>query len=117
MDRDPTTADNKPRTVWMANLLAYRSLLLFPSAPTMHGLGTTAWRQTRSDIEFTWPIWDKPLRVEPIQSLLQMKDLQENEIDHQRLRAMGIVSIFRSRRIQVGNPPLHKINFTPARGI
>src|SRR5690606_17386924 len=31
MDRDPTAADNKPRTVWMANLLAYRALALFPS--------------------------------------------------------------------------------------
>jgi hypothetical protein len=33
MDRDPTASDNKSRTVWMANLLAYRALVLFPSAP------------------------------------------------------------------------------------
>ena len=32
MDRDPTASDNKSRTVWMANLFAYRSLVLFPSA-------------------------------------------------------------------------------------
>ena len=43
MDRDPTASDNKSRTVWMANLLAYRGLALFSSAATFarprnHGL-------------------------------------------------------------------------------
>ncbi len=117
MDRDPTTADNKPRTVWMANLLAYRSLVMFPSAPTARGLGTTAWVRTHTGSVFTWPIWEQALGPELIQSMLQLADLQESEIDHGNLRARGIVAAFRSRRIEVGNPPLQKINFTPARGV
>ncbi len=117
MDRDPTTADNKSRTVWMANLLAYRSLLLLPSAVTVHGSGNAGWRQTKSGPEFTWPIWEQPLRPEVIQSLVQLNELQTEEIGHQHARALGIVAVFRSRRIQVGNPPLHKINFTPARSV
>jgi hypothetical protein len=117
MDRDPTAADNKPRTVWMANLLAYRSLVLFPSAPTARGLGTTAWVQTHSGSVFTWPIWEQALGPEVIQSMLQLTELQEDEIDHRNLRARGIAAVFRSRRIEVGNPPLQKVNFAPACGV
>src|SRR5262249_581174 len=43
MDRDPTASDNKSRTVWMANLLAYRALALFPSAPGSRRLETVGW--------------------------------------------------------------------------
>jgi hypothetical protein len=117
MDRDPTAGDNKSRTVWMANLLAYRSLVLFPCAPTVHGLGVTGWTKTESDLVFTWPMWESPLRPEVIRSLLQMQELCDTELDRSRLRARGIVAAFRSRRIQVGDPPLHKINFTPARSV
>jgi hypothetical protein len=114
MDRDPTAADNKSRTVWMANLLAYRGLLLFPTAASVRGLRTTAWAQGKSSNAFTWPIWEQALDPEVIRSVLQLKELHEGDVDHSQLRARGIVAAFRSRRIQVGNPPLHKINFTPA---
>jgi hypothetical protein len=117
MDRDPTASDNKSRTVWMANLLAYRSLVLFPCAATARGLEVTGWTQTESDLVFTWPIWERPLCPEVIRSLLQMQELCDTELDRSQLRARGVVAAFRSRRIQVGNPPLHKINFTPARSV
>lgn len=117
MDRDPTASDNKSRTVWMANLLAYRSLVLFPSAATTRRLETTGWTETESGPVFTWPMWKEPLRPEVIQSLLQLENLKEEKLNHSQLRDRGVVTAFRSRRIQVGNPPLHKINFTPARGI
>jgi hypothetical protein len=109
MDRDPTASDNKTRTVWMANLLAYRGLALFFSAATLRGLETTGWIEGKSSPVFTWPIWEEPLSPEVIKSLLQLQELYRP-----RLRARGIVAIFRSQRIQVRNPPLHKINFTPA---
>ena len=117
MDRDPTASDNKSRTVWMANLLAYRSLVLFPSAATSGRLETTGWTQTEAGPAFTWPIWEEPLRPEVIQSLLQLDGLKAEKLNHVQLRERGIVAAFRSRRIQVGNPPLHKINFTPAQGL
>jgi hypothetical protein len=117
MDRDPTASDNKTRTVWMANLLAYRGLGLFFSAATLRGLNTTGWTKAESNQVFTWPIWEEPLSAEVIRSLLQLQELYGAELDRSLLRARGIVAIFSSVRIQVGNPPLYKINFTPARGL
>jgi hypothetical protein len=117
MDRDPQASDNKSRTIWMANLLAYRALVLFPSAATARGLRITGWIATESDPVFTWPIWEEPLCPEVIQSFMQLQQLYETELDRSQLRARGIIDVFRSRRVQVGNPPLHKINFTPARSV
>jgi hypothetical protein len=39
MDADPSS--EPARAEWMANLLAYRALVLFPCVPTRRGLGTT----------------------------------------------------------------------------
>ena len=117
MDRDPTVSDNKSRTVWMANLLAYRSLVLFPCAATAHGLEVAGWTESESDLVFTWPIWERPLCPDVIRSLLQMQELHHTELDRSQLRARGLVAAFRSRRIQVGDPPLYKMNFTPARSL
>lgn len=116
MDRDPTASDNKSRTVWMANLLAYRALVLFPSAPAKRGLATTAWR-TGDNPMFTWPVWEDPIDLNTIRSLLQLRELGTAIPDQSLLRARGVAAVFRSRRIQVGNPPLHKINFSPARAL
>ena len=53
------------KTVWMANLLAYRSLALFPSAPVKRQLKTMGWIRLEESKKkanvFTWPIWDKPI--------------------------------------------------------
>lgn len=117
MDRDPTASDNKSRTVWMANLLAYRALVMFPSSPVKGGLGTTAWNRIEKTANFTWPIWEAPADLDSIRSLLQLAALGDPTPSRSELVERGIVAVFRARRIQVGNPPLHKINFSPARSI
>jgi len=117
MDRDPTASDNKSRTVWMANLLAYRALVLFPSAPRGRYLATAGWNRIEDAFTFTWPIWDFLAGLDIIRSILQLPELIASNPDCSSLRARGIVAAFRAKRIQVGNPPLHKINFSPARGI
>lgn len=117
MDRDPTASDNKSCTVWMANLLAYRALVLFPSVPRGAHLGTTSWSWDGEAKNFTWPIWEHPLDVQAIRSLLSLRDLAGTTPSHSELRALGVVAAFRARRIQVGNPPLHKINFSRARNV
>jgi hypothetical protein len=117
MDRDPTSSDNKSRTVWMANLLAYRALPLFACAPGRRGLATTAWAFTsQGDLAFTWPIWEFTAEPDTIRSLLQLSELVEPEAAKSRTRARGIAAIFRSRRIKVGAGSNYKLNFTPARG-
>lgn len=118
MDRDPTASDNKSTTVWMANLLAYRALPLFPCAPARQELATTAWAPAdEKDLAFTWPIWERSAPPDTIRSLLQLKGLAEPDKHRTVLRARGIAAIFRSRRIKVGAGSNYKWNFTPARGV
>jgi hypothetical protein len=117
MDRDPTASDNKSRTVWMANLLAYRALTLFPCAPTSRGLRTTGFGEQEIANTFTWPLWTMPLNSDCIRSLLQCPALQADRPEPSEVLPRGIVALFRCRRIQVGNPPRHKINFTAAKAI
>jgi hypothetical protein len=118
MDRDPTAAGNKPRTVWMANLLAYRALALFASAPRAHGLATTGWSRQSDGDAFSWPLWTHPIGPDSIRSLLLLGELHEPAPDRRKLRAIGVQTAYRSRRIRV--PPTganFKINFTPSREI
>jgi hypothetical protein len=61
--------------------------------------------------------WEEPLSSEVLQSLLQLQELYNAELDRSRLRARGIAAVFRSQRIQVGDAPLYKINFTPANSL
>lgn len=115
MDRDPTASDNKPRTAWMANLLAYRALALFPSAPTRGGLMTTGWSNDGQESALTWPLWGYPIDPDTIRSLLLLPELHSPAPDRPALRARGIEATFRARRIKVGAGANFKINFTPAR--
>lgn len=122
MDKDPTASDNKSTTVWMANLLAYVALANFPCAATSLGPATSGWLRTWDSITFTWPIWRSPLTHAAIRSLLSHPTFAAPggtaSIKQCRaeLRARGVDAIFSARRIQVGNPPLHKINFSSATG-
>jgi hypothetical protein len=116
MDRDPTASDNKSRTVWMANLLAYRALALFPSAPTRRGLSVAGWSEDGA--AFTWPIWESAAPLATIRSLLQLRELTREAVDSSTLRARGVSAAYRARRIRV--PPSganFKVNFTPARAV
>lgn len=114
MDRDPTASDNKSRTVWMANLLAYRALALFPSAPVRGQLKTTGWSRLEESKKkrnvFTWPIWENPIGVETIRSLLQHSELAKQSPSLKELIPLGVCACFRAKRIQEGK----FINFSQA---
>lgn len=117
MDRDPTATDNKTRTVWMANLLAYRALTLFPSAPQANGLRTVGWSSVNRTECFTWPIWERPCDPDTIKSVLLLPELYSEQPDREKLRERGVVASFRARRIRVGSGANFKLNFSPARGL
>lgn len=114
MDIDPSDPKSKSGTVWMANLLAYRALALFPSAPVKRQLKTTGWiRLEESKKErdvFTWPIWDKPIGVETIRSLLQHSEMVKKSPSLKKLIPLGVCAYFRAKRIQEGK----FFNFSPA---
>ena len=106
-------------TVWMANLLAYRALAFFPCVPARHGMAAAGWSGHRQLNAFTWPIWEAPLGMDTIRSLLCHIAFGNPEPIRWRmeLRARGVVAIFRSQRIAVGSGGNRKINFSPAQSL
>ncbi len=117
LDRDPTAADNKPRTVWMANALAYRALALFPSAPTRRGLAVTGWNLDERPPTFTWPLWEFPAGPDVVRTLLQLQGLTAARVDASELRARGVAAIYRSERILLGSAGKGQLNFGQARAL
>lgn len=115
MDRDPST--DGARTVWMANLLAYRALALYPSAPSGGDLASAGWCRDGERWMFTWPIWEVPLGVDVVRSLLSVPELVSLRPDGPRLRARGVVAAYRAERIVVGSGTNVKTNFAPARQV
>lgn len=111
LDRDPS--DESARTMWVANLLAYRALVLFPTAPVGGRLATAGWTQE----SFTWPLWEHPVGVDVVRSLVQLRELAQPRPDATALRAKGIVAVYRAQRISVGKGANRKLNFTPARRV
>jgi len=115
MDRDPTASDNKPRTMWMANLLAYRALALFTCAPNGGRLVTAGW--DFDGTAFTWPLWEHAVGVDTIRSLVQSRGLIEERPNVAQLRARGVLAAYRAQRISVGGGAQKKLNFTLARKV
>lgn len=113
LDRDPS--DESARTMWMANLLAYRALALFPTAPAGRRLATAGWDGPGRT--FTWPLWEHPLGVDGVRSLVQLRELIDERPDAGGLRARGIVAVYRAQRIEVGKGAQRKVNFSPARRV
>lgn len=115
---DVKPADEGALTVWMANLLAYRSLTLFPCAPTRRGLGTTAWAHVEDERAFTWPLWEFTAVPDVVRTMLQLRELRKARLHRAALEGRGIAAVFRARRIRF--PPKgasYKLNFSPARGL
>jgi hypothetical protein len=91
------------RTVRGANALAIQGLPLFSTQPRGGTLGTTGFsRVSRKGTFFTWPIWEDPLPLDVVRSLLALRELQAESPAPQRLRALGVVEVFRSQRITQG---------------
>ena len=109
---DPGKVD-KPKTNWATNLLGYRGLQLLSSAPVFRGLRTTGWRSD-PDPTWRWPIWHRALSIDVIRSLLAHPLLVSQTPPRDQLSALGITALFESSRVEVGNPPNCKVNFTPA---
>jgi len=96
-----------------ANALAIHALPLHPTAPTGRRLATTGFSRFGRDTAWTWPIWEPPVPLSVIRSLLAIPDLQRRSLEPElrtSLGSRGVAEIYRSRRITVGKVR----NFTPA---
>jgi hypothetical protein len=97
-----------------ANRLAIEGLPLFPTTPGGGQLYTTGFRGPKStDTFWTWPIWDCPLTVHVIRTVLAYAELQKDAPNRASLAHIGIVEVYRSQRITVEK----QRNFSPARSV
>lgn len=96
------TSKNPIKTMWGANRLAVEALPLLPAVPDGRRLETTGFTRRGGAVLFTWPVWECGVSPEAVRSLLSLAELQESEPDRTKLRAMGVVEVYRSRRITVG---------------
>jgi hypothetical protein len=115
LDSDP--GPTGARTVWMANLLAYRALTLFPAAPTRRGLAAAGWNLEEDPPTFTWPLWEFAATLDSIRTLIRLPELTRKRPDRSLLRARGISAVYRAQRVEVGRGSNRKLNFTPAREV
>ena len=102
------------KTMRGANRLAIEAMPLLPTMPTARGLATTCFQGSNArDTRFVWPIWEHPLTVEVVRSLLGSASALETSSPATR-RHRGVVAMFGSHRI---NPTPKYRNFAPARGL
>jgi hypothetical protein len=57
-------------------------------------------------------LWDAPISLDLLRSLLAWKSLGDRPLDRKKLGAIGVTEVYESQRIRVGTPPLMKINFS-----
>jgi hypothetical protein len=117
MERDPS--GNKPFTLWGANRLAFEALRFFPCLPARGGMAVRGWRATdgnwQDGCRVRWPLWDKPIAMPVLGSLLGLRDLwlDDDAAARHRLRGLGVRAVVESRRIAVGEGANKKYNLTP----
>lgn len=102
---DPSGDPDRPirGAMWGANRLAIEALPLLPVMPTQRQLETVGFRTAGARGTFwTWPVWEAPLDIDTVRSLLSLADLQEDVPDRNVLRTRGVVDVFRSQRLTVG---------------
>lgn len=102
--RDPSgdPERNKRGSMLGANRLAIEALSLFPTAPTARALLTTGFigRGSR-DTYFHWPIWEGPIGLLTIRSILSLRSLLTDTPDKKELRQRGVLAVYRSQRLSI----------------
>ncbi|MBL1263957.1 type I-G CRISPR-associated protein, Cas3-extension family [Methylomicrobium sp. RS1] len=111
---DPSSQTNKkygPQTIRGANALAIEAMALFPAMPCKNKLMTTGFYENGRRSFFTWPIWDSPLGIDSIRSLISLPELHCPIPSRAELNQRGVIQIYRCGRIA---PNQYYKNFTPS---
>ncbi len=102
--------DRKKRgNVLGANRLAIEAIPLFPTVVDGQHLATTGFTGTRSTRNLTWCLWDEPVGVEVVRSILALQGLTLEKPDTVKLKRMGIPVVYRCQRQTIGKTRI----FTP----
>jgi hypothetical protein len=67
----------------------------------------------RNSTYWTWPIWDFPLSLDAVRTVLALRELQSDALPRADLLSRGIVEIYQSQRLTIGKYR----NFSPARAV
>ncbi len=98
-------------SMWGANRLAIEALPMLPTIPVKTRLETTGFTQHKGQgTIWSWPLWNTPIGLDEIRSLLSHPMLMNETPDRHALLAIGVMEIYRCRRITQGKYR----NFTPA---
>ena len=99
---NPTNSKTKETTQHGANRLAAIGLSSLTVAPTLRlghvDLSVMGGHRLRSEFLFQWPIWEAPISLATIRSLLCHPNLQ----NHYTQASLGIIEIRQARQISVG---------------
>jgi hypothetical protein len=87
---------SKARSVKAAVWLGFEALPLFPTADVAHRLQTGGFDADHH--YFSWPIWEGPLTLETMRSVLSLAELVAAQPSAPALQARGIIQVYRSRR-------------------
>ncbi|MBX3441387.1 MAG: hypothetical protein KF774_03195 [Planctomyces sp.] len=102
--RDPSGDPRRKTTGSMlgANRLAIEGLPLLATAPCGTRLGTTGFRGYRSKgTHWTWPIWERPIGLDVVRTLLTDARLQQTPLPRSELLHLGVCEVFRSQRLTI----------------
>jgi hypothetical protein len=100
-DNPARSATNPIRTVRGANRLAVEALPFFPTVLVGRELHTTGFRRRNNRWFLRWPVWEDPVPLDVVRSLLTLPDLWGDELDAQRLALRGIREVFECERVRV----------------
>ncbi len=103
------------RTEHGANLLAAFAIPMYPAVPTLKGLHTTGFNSVNKQAKWTWPIWTKQRSLDAVRTLLAaLPHCYDNAEGSLNSSAFAVDAMFCVRKIEIGQPPLSKLNLSPA---
>ncbi|MFQ3648928.1 MAG: hypothetical protein SNJ75_01240 [Gemmataceae bacterium] len=98
-----------------ANCLALFGMICFPVIPVRGQAETTGFGlQEPMQASLTWPVWNRPINLSVVRSLLALSELQRQQPDQLKLDSLGIVAAYRCNRVMTST---YYANFTPARRV
>lgn len=98
-----------------ANCLALFGLTCFPVIPVKHQVETTGFGHKKpKQSSLTWPVWNHPVNLDVVRSLLSLSDLQLVQPVRVKLASLGVAAAYRCNRIMTST---YYANFTPSRRV
>lgn len=95
----PDKANRSVRAgVWLAAL----SMSLFPTCPGTRRIQTAGFHRRNRDYCFRWPLWETPVSLWVLKSLLTHPDIHSGTRENLRLKRIKICAIFESKKHTFG---------------